>query len=115
MGRPIVRSDREAAMLQFKVRHDQKIIRGPAEEAITQLPYSYRILTRAGNGDRVRDLRLTELPMPDLDQIKQGEQGAWTGPGRFAKLGRAPPPQRDCREHVGGARLMLGGHARRVP
>jgi hypothetical protein len=27
-------------------------------------------------GESVRGLRLTEMPMPDLDQIKQGEQAA---------------------------------------
>jgi hypothetical protein len=41
-----------------------------AAEAITQLPHSHCILTQ-WLGAR---LRLTELPIPDLDQIKQEEQ-----------------------------------------
>ena len=32
--------------------------------------------------------------MPDLDLIKQEEQGAWDRRGRFPKRGRAIPPGR---------------------
>jgi hypothetical protein len=50
--------------------------------------------------------------MPDLDQIKQGEQGARDGGGRFAK-GRSGNPTgrpRGCRDHVNrAARLLLAG------
>src|ERR1700745_2352345 len=57
--------------------------------------------------------------MPDLDQIKQGEQGARDGGGRFAKgrsgnpAGRPGNPAgrpRGCRDHVNrAARLLLAG------
>src|SRR5438132_13279677 len=50
--------------------------------------------------------------MPDLDQIKQGEQGARDGRGRFA-TGRSSNPAgrpRGCRDHVNrAARLLLAG------
>ena len=50
--------------------------------------------------------------MPDLDQIKQGEQGARDGRGRFAR-GRSGNPAgrpRGCRDHVNrAARLLLAG------
>ena len=50
--------------------------------------------------------------MPDLDQIKQGEQGARDRRGRFAK-GRSGNPAgrpRGCRDHVNrAARLLLAG------
>src|SRR5258708_34087285 len=50
--------------------------------------------------------------MPDLDQIKQGQQGARDPGGRFAK-GRAGNPAgrpRGCRDHVNrAARLLLAG------
>jgi hypothetical protein len=32
------------------------------------------------------------MPMPDLDQIKQGEQGARDRRGRFPRAGRRIPP-----------------------
>src|SRR5713101_6633773 len=50
--------------------------------------------------------------MPDLDQIKQGEQGVRDRRGRFAR-GRSGNPAgrpRDCRDHVNrAARLLLAG------
>jgi hypothetical protein len=50
--------------------------------------------------------------MPDLDQIKQGEQGVRDGCGRFAR-GRSGNPAgrpRGCRDHVNrAARLLLAG------
>ena len=50
--------------------------------------------------------------MPDLDQIKQGEQGTRDRGGRFAK-GRSGNPAgrpRGCRDHVNrAARLLLAG------
>ena len=50
--------------------------------------------------------------MPDLDQIKQGEQGARDRRGRFSK-GRSGNPAgrpRGCRDHVNrAARLLLAG------
>jgi len=50
--------------------------------------------------------------MPDLDQIKQGEQGMRDRRGRFAK-GRSGNPAgrpRGCRDHVNrAARLLLAG------
>jgi hypothetical protein len=57
-------------------------------------------------------LRLKELAMPDLDQIKQVEQEARDGCRRFAK-GRSGNPAgrpRGCRDHVNrAARLVLAG------
>ena len=50
--------------------------------------------------------------MPDLDQIKQAEQGCGTGAGGSRGAGRAIPPagQRGCRDHVNrAARLLLAG------
>jgi len=50
--------------------------------------------------------------MPDLDQIKQGEQGARDPRGRFPK-GRSGNPAgrpRGCRDHANrAARLLLAG------
>jgi hypothetical protein len=50
--------------------------------------------------------------MPDLDQIKQGEQGVRDRRGRFAR-GRSGNPAgrpRGCRDHVNrAARLPLAG------
>src|SRR6266849_3512876 len=50
--------------------------------------------------------------MPDLDQMKQGEQGARDRRGRFAR-GRSGNPAgrpRGCRDHVNhAARLLLAG------
>ena len=50
--------------------------------------------------------------MPDLDQIKQGEQGVRDRRGRFAR-GRSGNPAgrpRGCRDHVNrAARLLLAG------
>ena len=50
--------------------------------------------------------------MPDLDLIKQGEQGVRDRRGRFAR-GRSGNPAgrpRDCRDHVNRvARLFLAG------
>jgi hypothetical protein len=57
-------------------------------------------------------LRLKELPMPDLDQIKQVEQEARDGRRRFAKgrAGNSPGPPRGCRDRVNrAARLLLAG------
>jgi hypothetical protein len=53
-----------------------------AAEAITQLPHSHCILTQWWPDAR---LELTELPMPDLDQIKQQEQDR--GPVRAVRRG----------------------------
>jgi hypothetical protein len=36
-------------------------------------------------------VRLKALPMPDLDQFKQGEQGAWDWRERLPNAGRARP------------------------
>jgi hypothetical protein len=49
--------------------------------------------------------------MPDLDQIKQGEQGCGTGTGRSREAGRNPAGRpRGCRDHVNrAARLLLAG------
>ena len=53
--------------------------------------------------------------MPDLDQIKQGEQGERDRRGRFAR-GRSGNPAgrpRGCRDHVNrAARLLLAGEGR---
>jgi len=60
---------------------------------------------------RVRDCDLKELAMPDLDQIKQGEQGARDRRGRFARgsVGQSGGP-RGCRDRVNrAARLLLAG------
>jgi hypothetical protein len=50
--------------------------------------------------------------MPDLDQIKQGEQGVRDRRGRFAR-GRSGNPAgrpRGCRDHINrAARLLLAG------
>jgi hypothetical protein len=55
---------------------------------------------------------LKELPMPDLDQIKQAEQEARDRRGRLTK-GRSGNPAgrpRGCRDHVNlAARLLLAG------
>ena len=50
--------------------------------------------------------------MPDLDQIKQAEQGARNRLGRFPKGGSGNPAgrPRGCRDHVNcAARLLLTG------
>ncbi|HEX3342478.1 MAG TPA: hypothetical protein VHT68_25265 [Pseudolabrys sp.] len=49
--------------------------------------------------------------MPDLDQIKQGEQEARDGRRRFAKgrSGNSLGRPRGCRDHVNRARLLLAG------
>src|SRR5438034_402464 len=50
--------------------------------------------------------------MPDLDQIKQAEQGARDRHGRFARgrSGNPPGRPRGCRDHVNrAARLLLAG------
>src|SRR4029077_16871730 len=56
--------------------------------------------------------------MPDLDQIKQGEQGERDGRGRFAR-GRSGNPAgrpRGCRDHVNrAARLLLAGEGGALP
>ena len=44
------------------------------------------------------EMRLKELPMPDLDLIKQGKQGRGTGASDFLRAGRARPPGH--RDHV---------------
>jgi hypothetical protein len=52
--------------------------------------------------------------MPDLDQIKQEEQGARDRRGRFAK-GRSGNPAgrpRGCRDHVNRAARLLASKAR---
>jgi Family of unknown function (DUF5681) len=76
-----------------------------------QLPYSYCDLLGVGTRKRVQ-LRSKELPMPDLDQIKQGKQEVRQRRGRFAK-GRSGNPAgrpRGCRDHVNhAARLLLAG------
>ena len=76
-----------------------------------QSPYSHCNLLDIGTRKRVQ-LRLKELPMPDLDQIKQGKQEVRQRRGRFAK-GRSGNPAgrpRGCRDHVNrAARLLLAG------
>ena len=50
--------------------------------------------------------------MPDLDLIKQGEQGARDRRGRFAggRSGNPAGRSRGCRDHVNrAARLLLAG------
>ena len=50
--------------------------------------------------------------MPDLDQIKQGEQGARDRRGRFSEGGSGNPAARPrgCRDHVNrAARLLFAG------
>jgi hypothetical protein len=59
------------------------------------LPYSYYTLSGIGTRERVQ-LRLKELPMPDLDLIKQGEQELRDRRGRFVK-GRSGNPTRLAR------------------
>jgi hypothetical protein len=57
-------------------------------------------------------LRLKELAMPDLDQIKQVEQEARDRGGRSAKgrSGNSAGRPRGCRDHVNrAARLLLAG------
>jgi hypothetical protein len=64
-----------------------------------------------GTHERVQ-LRLKELPMPDLDQIKQGEQECGIGAGGSPRAGLANPAgrPRGCRDHVNrAARLLLAG------
>ena len=55
---------------------------------------------------------LRELPMPDLDQIKQEKQGSRDPRGRFSK-GRSGNPAgrpRGCRDHANrAAQLLLAG------
>jgi hypothetical protein len=63
------------------------------------LPFSYCTLLGIGIREPVQ-LRLKELPMPDLDLIKQGEQELRDRRGRFVK-GRSGDPAcgpRGCRE-----------------
>jgi hypothetical protein len=57
---------------------------------ITQLPQSHSTLAGI-QAERVRDCDLKELAMPDLDVIKQEEQGARDRRGRFAR-GRSGNP-----------------------
>jgi hypothetical protein len=55
---------------------------------------------------------LKELAMPDLDLIKQEEQGARDRRGRFARgrSGNSAGRPRGCRDHVNrAARLLLAG------
>src|SRR5260370_38218217 len=58
------------------------------------------------------ELSSKELAMPDLDQIKEGEEGVRDGRGRFAR-GRSGNPAgrpRGCRDHANrAARLLLAG------
>jgi Family of unknown function (DUF5681) len=58
---------------------------------------------------------LKEMPMPDLDQIKQAEQGARDGRWRFSKGWSGNPAGRPhgCRDHVNhAARLLLAGEGK---
>jgi hypothetical protein len=67
-----------------------------------------------GTRERVQ-LRLKELAMPDLDQIKQVEQEARGGRRRFAKgrSGDSAGWPRGCRDHVNrAARLWSPARAR---
>jgi hypothetical protein len=66
-----------------------------------QSPYSHCNLLGVGTRNRVQ-LRLKELPMPDLDQIKQGKQEVRHRRGRFAK-GRSGNP---------AGRLLLAGEGK---
>jgi hypothetical protein len=54
-------------------------------------------------------MRLKELPMPDLDQIKQGKQEVRHRRGRFAKGRPGNPAGRPhgCRDHVNRAARLL--------
>src|SRR6266849_3623840 len=52
-----------------------------------------------------------ELAMPDLDQIKQGEQGVRDRRGRFARAGRAIPP---AGRAAGGRHLCPGDRDQRL-
>jgi Family of unknown function (DUF5681) len=78
------------------------------------MPYSHSTLLRIATRRAGAGLRLKELPMPDLDQIKQGEQETRDRAGRFAK-GRSGNPAgrpRGCRDHVNrAARLLLAGES----
>jgi hypothetical protein len=47
------------------------------------MPQSHYTLAGIPACERVRDLLLKELPMPDLDQIKQEEQERGTGVAGF--------------------------------
>ena len=58
---------------------------------ITQLPQSHCTLAGIRTRQRVRDCGLKELLMPDLDQIKQGEQELGTSAGGSPGVGRAIP------------------------
>ena len=59
---------------------------------------------------RVRDCDLKELAMPDLDQIKQEEQGARDQRGRFARGRSGNPAARLPRPRQNrAARLLLAG------
>ena len=51
-------------------------------------------------------MSLKELAMPDLDLIKQEEQGVRDRRGRFARgrSGNPAGPPRGCRDHVNRAR-----------
>jgi hypothetical protein len=54
--------------------------------------------------------------MPDLDQIKQGEQGVRDLAGGSPRAGRAiPPAGPNCRDHVNHAAQLLRARARRRP
>jgi len=63
-------------------------------------------------------LSFEELAMPDLDLIKQGEQGVRDRRGRFAR-GRSGNPAgrpRGCRDHVNrAASLLLAWFERESP
>ena len=70
---------------------------GWTEYIITQLPYSHCIIPGIGTRERVRDCDLRSCRCLDLDQIKQGEQGArdrgrGTRAGGSPGAGRAIPP-----------------------
>src|ERR1700719_720532 len=58
---------------------------------------------------RVRDCGLKELPVPDLDQIKQGEQGARDRRGRFAPGSAEPLCQLLRFGPAKSAALRIGG------
>src|SRR6266851_2295626 len=58
------------------------------------------------------ELSFEELALPDLDQIKQGEQGVRDRRGRFARVRSGNPAgrPRGCRDHLNrAARLQLAG------
>jgi hypothetical protein len=63
----------------------------PISSLVRAQNFSRTALPGIGTRQRSAGLRLKELPMPDLDQIKQAEQERGTGTGGFPRPGRAIP------------------------